>query len=313
MILFFIIILYQKQATKKTTSFTAKKQKRQSNFQKIELPFYKILLGNQPKTAIITTTIKMNTQTEQFYCEPSCECNTRMDIRARCDPVKSAPSFANCPAKINTTFFLIQNTYDEFKQYEHLCEPGVRQDRNDVIASIAITDKYGLTGDEVDELLELFDEADEDDYKYNCICCDTFVPTSEEDNCRFDGDEEGVICWDCIPEHFCEDCDEYYATEIEPNICGKYICYICEEDRLDAFKEAEQEKAEEKKKLNKAIIARWELLKKEMEGWINELIIFAPEGKSFTDDIVRREGLVKSLNVMLNELGQQVGDEYDDN
>ena len=297
MILFFIIILYQKQATKKTTSFTAKKQKRQSNFQKIELPFYKILLGNQPKTAIITTTIKMNTQTEQFYCEPSCECNTRMDIRARCDPVKSAPSFANCPAKINTTFFLIQNTYDEFKQYEHLCEPGVRQDRNDVIASIAITDKYGLTGDEVDELLELFDEADEDDYKYNCICCDTFVPTSEEDNCRFDGDEEGVICWDCIPEHFCEDCDEYYATEIEPNICGKYICNDCEQSRLNAFKEAEKEKADKKKEIKKKLIDAWGNIKKDMDDWVND---YTTDDKYSFDDL---QTLVDMLNVMLNEIG----------
>ena len=244
----------------------------------------------------------MNTQTEteQFYCEPSCECNTRMDIRARCDPVKSAPSFANCPAKVNTVYHHIINTYEEHKQYERYCEPGVRQDRNDVIASIAITDKYGLTGNEVEELLELFNEADEDDYKYNCILCDAFVHTSEEENCRVDGDEEGLVCDNCIPEHFCEDCDEFYAGVIEPNICGKYICDSCEEERLDIFRENER-----KKKLNEAIKQRWELVKKDMENWVED----------YTTDniysIVEREGLVKSLNVMLNELGQQVGDEYD--
>jgi len=248
--------------------------KKEGNYQKIELPFYKILLGNQPSDLLNmnTQTETEQTETEQFYCEPSCECNTKMDIRLRCDPVKSAPSFANCPAKVDTVYYHLNNNYD--------------LDHNDL-----------------DELLELFDEADEESRKYECICCDDFVFAYDEDKCRFDGDEEGLICWNCIPEHFCEDCDEYYATVIEPDICGKYICYRCEEDRLNAFKEAEQ-----KKKLNKAITARWDLLKNEMEGWINEIV---NEERIFTDDIVRREGLIKSLNVMLNELGQQVGDEYD--
>jgi len=295
--------------------------KKEGNYQKIELPFYKILLGNQPSDLL-----NMNTQTEteqteteqteteqteteqteteqteneQFYCEPSCECNTKMDIRLRCDPVKSAPSFENCPAKVDTVYYYLNNNFLDYKKYEHLCEPGVRADRNDIIIGIAY-DKYDLDHNDLDELLELFDEADEESRKYECICCDDFVFAYDEDKCRFDGDEEGLICWNCIPEHFCEDCDEYYATVIEPNICGKYICYRCEEDRLDAFKEAEQ-----KKKLNKAIKQRWELVKKDMENWVEDYT---------TDDIysiVEREGLIKSLNVMLNELGQQVGDEYD--
>ena len=293
--------------------------KKEGNYQKIELPFYKILLGNQPSDLLnmntqteteqteTEQTETEQTETEQFYCEPSCECNTKMDIRLRCDPVKSAPSFENCPAKVDTVYYHITNSFEEYKKYERYCEPGVRANRNDIIISIAY-DKYDLDHNELDELIELFDEADEESRKYECICCDDFVFACDEDKCRFDGDEEGLICWNCVPEHFCEDCDEYYATVIEPDICGKYICYSCEEDRLNAFKEAEQEKAEEKKKLNKAIIARWDLLKNEMEGWINEIV---NEERIFTDDIVRREGLIKSLNVMLNELGQQVGDEYD--
>ena len=243
----------------------------------------------------------MNTQTEteQFFCEPSCECNTRMDIRARCDPVKSAPSFANCPAKVDTVYFHLTNSFEDVKQYEHLCEPGVRQDRNDVIASIAITDKYGLTGDEVDELLELFDGADEDDYKYNCICCDAFVFACDEDNCRFDGDVEGLICDNCIPEHFCEDCDEYSSEIIEPTICGKYICDTCEESRLDAFKEAEQERADKKKKIKDEIAGAWKNIKNDMDSWVDD---YTTDNKYSIDDL--RE-LVSALNVMLNEFGTE--------
>jgi len=246
-----------------------------------------------------TQTETEQTETEQFYCEPSCECNTRMDIRARCDPVKSAPSFENCPAKVNTVYHHIINTYEEYKQYERYCEPGVRQDRNDVIASIAITDKYGLTGNEVDELLELFDKADEDDYKYNCILCDDFVFACDEENCRIDGDEEGLICWNCIPEHFCEDCDEFYAGVIEPNICGKYICDDCEESRLNAFKEAEQEKADKKKEIKKKLIEAWRNIKNDMEEWVYD---YTTDDTSSIDDL---KELVSALNVMLNEIGTE--------
>lgn len=280
---------------------------KEGNLQKIELPFYKRIISNLPSDLLLN--MNTQTETEQFYCEPSCECNTRMDIRGRCNPTNDPLTWENCPAKIHSTLFYIEHNYEEYKQYERYCEPGVRQDRNEIISKIA-EEKYGLEGSEVDDLLELVNEADEDEYKYNCICCDTFVHTSEEDDCRVDGDEEGLVCWDCIPEHFCEDCDEFYAGIIEPNICGKYICDTCEESRLDAFKEAQQEKADKKEKINKAIIARWNLLKEDMEGWVNEFITFAPEEKRFTDDIVRREGLIKSLNVMLEEIGLTVCDDY---
>lgn len=239
-------------------------------------------------------------QTEQFYCEPSCKCTNRMDIRGRCNPTHDPLTWENCGAKIDSTFFYIQHNYDEYKQYDHLCEPGVRQERNDIIASIAVNGKYGLQlGDEVDDLLELFNKEDESDCKYNCICCDNFVHTDEEYNCRTDGDKEGIICWDCLPEHFCEDCDRFCESKLKPNNCGKYICDICEESRLEAIKEEEQEKANEIKKLNKVITASWELVKKETESWIKDVV----NQEGFTDDIARREDLISALNVMLGEFG----------
>jgi hypothetical protein len=219
-----------------------------------------------------------------------------MDIRLRCDPVKSAPSFANCPAKVDTVYYHLNNNYDDYKKYEHLCEPGVRADRNDIIIGIAY-DNYDLDHNDLDELLELFDEADEESRKYECICCDTFVRAYDENECRFDGDEEGLICGNCVPEHFCEDCDEYYATIIEPNICGKYICYRCEESRLDAFKEAEKEKADKKKEIKKKIIEAWGHIKNDMGSWVDD---YTTDDKYSIDEL---GDLVSALNGMLNEIG----------
>jgi hypothetical protein len=220
-----------------------------------------------------------------------------MDIRGRCNPTHYPLTWENCGAKIDSTFFYINNNFDEYHQYAHLCEPGVRQERNDIIASIAIN-KYGLElGDEVDDLLELFNKEDEDDCKYNCICCDNFVHTDEEYNCRTDGDKEGIICWDCLPEHFCEDCDEFCETKLKPNNCGKYICDDCEESRLDAFNEAEKEKADKKKKMKKEIIEAWNNIKNDMGDWVND---YTTDDKYSIDDL---GNLISALNGMLNEIG----------
>ena len=238
----------------------------------------------------------MNTQTET---EPSCNCNTRMDIRGRCNPIHDPLTWENCDAKIDSTFFYIQHNYDEYKQYEHLCEPGVRQQRNDIITSIAISDKYGLTNDEADDLLELFNKEDEGDCRYNCVCCDTFIHPSEEDECRFDGgdNEESMVCGNCIPEHFCVECDHYYAIALESQYCGKYICNDCEESRLDAFNEAEKEKAEKKKKMKKEIIEAWNNIKNDMGDWVND---YTTDDKYSIDDL---GDLISALNGMLNEIG----------
>jgi hypothetical protein len=127
--------------------------------------------------------------------------------------------------------------------------------------------------------------------------------------------DEHLVCGNCVPLHFCEDCEQFVWNVIEKNPCEKRLCGGCEEYRLDEIAEEdrltvlkeEQEKTDKKEKLNEAIVARWELLKEEMEGWINEVV---NEDKRFTDDIVRREGLIKSLNIMLDETGLSMCDDY---
>jgi hypothetical protein len=223
-----------------------------------------------------------------------------MDIRGRCNPINDPLTWENCSAKIHSTLFYIENEYEKYKQYDKYECVGCREERNAIICEIATQNKY-LDESETDDLVELLNQRDENDAngQYDCICCDAFVFACDEDNCRFDGDVEGLICWNCIPEHFCEDCDEYYATVIEPDICGKYICYSCEESRLNAFKEAQQEKADKKKKINDEIAGAWKNIKNDMEEWVYD---YTTDDTSSIDDL---KELVSALNVMLNEIGTE--------
>jgi hypothetical protein len=95
---------------------------------------------------------------------------------------------------------------------------------------------------------------------------------------------------------------------MEENPCGSRICESCEQDRKDNLAETIAEQEKEIEELNKAIVARWELIKTDMGSWVDDIIT---DKRRYADDADRREGLIKSLNVMLNELGQQVGDKYD--
>ena len=106
-----------------------------------------------------------------------------------------------------------------------------------------------------------------------------------------------MVCGNCIPEHFCVDCDHYYAITLEAQYCGKYICNDCEESRLDAFKEAEKEKADKKKKIKKEIIEAWNHIKHDMGEWVNN---YTTDDTYSIDELL---DLVSALNGMLNEIG----------
>jgi hypothetical protein len=70
----------------------------------------------------------------------------------------------------------------------------------------------------------------------------------------------------------------------------------------------------EKAKLNKAIIARWALIKKSVGYWIKETL---SEPYKETDEYgYGRQGLISALNVMIAELGDmkigELTDEYNE-
>ena len=106
--------------------------------------------------------------------------------------------------------------------------------------------------------------------------------------------------------HYCENCD--YEEAMEENPCGNYLCESCEQDRKNYVAKREKEKEEKIEKLNKAIVERWEFIKKDTADWVNGIIT---DKQRFTDDVERREDVIRMLNVMCNELGQFITDEYE--
>jgi hypothetical protein len=161
---------------------------------------------------------------------PDCKCNNRMDIRARCDPIRSAPMFAKCPARVDTAFFHICNTW-EFEKKKEEC--GDRGQEHELLLTFAKQEPYCLE-DEDDELIYLAEQEEENDSKYNCLCCGEFVSFAEEcDEGRWECCD--IVCGDCKVKHYCEDCDNFYQEEEDLTEYKKKM--LCE----DCLKEAKEE------------------------------------------------------------------------
>jgi hypothetical protein len=141
---------------------------------------------------------------EEDDLEP-CKCHSNMDIRGRCDPVRSAPSFAKCRARVDTTLFHIQNDYEFHKDIEGLCRKSIHE-RYKEYASV---EPYCLTSDEQHELIELLEQDEEENEEYQCCKCNTFIPLAKEPD-TFTDDEDRLICQKCSVDYVCNYCCEYH-------------------------------------------------------------------------------------------------------
>jgi hypothetical protein len=166
----------------------------------------------------------MTTTTEQ------CKCNTYMDIRGRCEPTDA--SWANCPAKVDTTYFILHHT-DDYKKF-CLETVGTRAKRNKKARKIA-WDKYGLSVCELDQLEECFADGDADDECFQCrFCCKPISLEDEDSEGKYDHCEDCWVCFNCYDEHYCSTCNEYSEEELtikgKGDDIGSFICEECAED-----------------------------------------------------------------------------------
>lgn len=172
-----------------------------------------------------------------------CKCNTRMDIRGRCCPVRSAKQFSNCPARFDTAYFSIKNDYEKYKQIEACCSRG---EQHSLIFQFCREEPYFLTDepDLEDEVLELIEQDEENDGdQFCCVSCDGFIPYADEDNGKWCDSEERWVCYSCKDDCFCAECEEYFPDENdleylnkEDDNCSKY-CGDCIVDKVSDIRE----------------------------------------------------------------------------
>lgn len=165
-----------------------------------------------------------------------------MDIRGRCDPVLHPQDFSKCPCRVDTTYFHITNTIDEYNQFSRFhteIELGMRSKRNKIVKKIAKGDKYKLTPDECEDLLELF----ENDDQWHCECCSHYIPIDEEGGAVITYYDDALVCEDCAPITICEGCDAFnYDHDSNPyeEYEDKFYCEDCREE-LDETDNEEDE------------------------------------------------------------------------
>lgn len=182
-----------------------------------------------------------NEEKDEWYCkgcaddsvEP-CNCNSRMDIRGRCDPIKSAKQFAECSARVDTAYFHICNDYDKWEVPRRECWK--RSQEHELLRKVASAEPYCLTAYELDEILELKEQDEENEDEFNCLCCGNFVSCAEEeDEGRYEGDD--IICGDCVRNHYCDECDNFYEDE---GFLAEYEKRLCCEECIEELKKQEE-------------------------------------------------------------------------
>lgn len=163
-----------------------------------------------------------------------CNCNSRMDIRGRCDPIKSAKQFAECSARVDTAYFHISNDYDKWEVPRRECWK--RSQEHELLRKVASAEPYCLTTYELDEILELKEQEEENEDEFNCLCCGNFVSCAEEeDEGRYEGDD--IICGDCVRNHYCDECDNFYEDE---GFLAEYEKRLCCEECIEELKKQEE-------------------------------------------------------------------------
>ena len=125
----------------------------------------------------------------------NCKCNIRMDVRGRCCPIRSAPTFAKCPARCDTTYFCITNDYEAYKSY---CDLPYSQQRERMF-ELAQQEPYGLGDHDADNVVDLLI----DDQKEEGNCCEMcYDPVDEEDRREWIDDDykdtEILYCVECF-------------------------------------------------------------------------------------------------------------------
>lgn len=182
-----------------------------------------------------------NEEKDEWYCkgcaddsvEP-CNCNSRMDIRGRCDPIKSAKQFAECSARVDTAYFHICNDYDKWEVPRRECWK--RSQEHELLRKVASAEPYCLTAYELDEILELKEQDEENEDEFNCLCCGNFVSCAEEeDEGRYEGDD--IICGDCVRNHYCDECDNFYEDQ---GFLAEYEKRLCCEECIEELKKQEE-------------------------------------------------------------------------
>ena len=182
------------------------------------------------------------TDDEEEDDEPTCSCNTRMDIRGRCDPIRDAKRFSRCPARFDTTYFLINNDHSAYTDIQSCSREG----KHIKYMEYAKAEPYFLDlsyADDEDKILMLIEEDEENEEQYCCLNCDGFIPLADEDSAKWCDSEERLVCYSCKDECFCAECDDYFAEEDleylnrdNEDTC-KYCCDCIAPKKCDALEE----------------------------------------------------------------------------
>lgn len=148
-----------------------------------------------PKSSKIIIDYESDDEDNTIIDEP-CNCNSKFDIRCRCDPFLESQRFSKCPMKVYTTLFHIQNNVEFQKKTELL----MRTEIHEIYEQYASAEPYCLTSGEQDDLIEVVELEEETEDEWHCCKCDLFIPADCEDDCDWCEEEERWICWNCTAD-----------------------------------------------------------------------------------------------------------------
>lgn len=169
---------------------------------------------------------------EEENCPPCC-CTTKIDIRGRCDAIRSAPQFAKCPARIDTALFHIENDY----QIDQ--ELALHRDieyKSKIIARVASEAPYNFETGDVEKIVNLYryaeekrieEEEEKEEKKPKCYgkhCDET------------EGLKKGIgwnrynNCPDLITEPYFKEFD--YCEYCYNECCNDWECCMCKEKMM---------------------------------------------------------------------------------
>jgi len=162
-------------------------------------------------------------------CYIACKCNNGMDIRGRCDPIRSAKQFSTCPARVDTAYFHINN---DFEKYNDIQASFTRADKHKKYYAYMREEPFFLkdhpshSDSHLDELiLELIEADEENEEQYLCCYCDTFVNLGDEED-QAEWNDDRLVCGDCVSDHKCEECSEFFDEDLE-EVGDKLCCGDC--------------------------------------------------------------------------------------
>lgn len=138
---------------------------------------------------------------DNITLDEPCNCNSKFDIRCRCDPALEPQRFSKCPMKVYTTLFHIQNNVEFQKKINRLR----RTEIHEIYKQYASAEPYCLTSKEQEQLIEVVELDEEREDEWHCCKCDYFIHHYDEVDCEWREEEELWICWNCIVDENEED------------------------------------------------------------------------------------------------------------